>query len=349
MSRFESSVVSRCVRGMAAIGLCALAFLPSGQAGADDWNARGVRIIVPVAPGGGQDTQVRAIQPYFAKALGVPVIVENIPGGQMAVGVTVASKRAPDCTTLLYSPMPLLMILEMTQPDATFKYDDFFPVAAHGAEPYAILVRNDAPWKTFADFIKDVKANPPKHFRIGSVSYADTNIVQLIEMEEQLGVNFNIVLYPGGAQGRQSLVSGETHFAYTVLFAAQPIRSQTRVIGYWVDKTVQSEAQLKHLMDGSTPIEEQVNVKLKAAGTVYAVFVPKGCRATHPDRYQTLVNAFVKAANDPEYLDKMKTAGLLESLAVMPGDKYDEIARAQRPDLTGLVERIVKPAMAGRR
>lgn len=335
-------------RGVVPVALAlVLGIAPAGAA--DDWKAKGVRVIVPVAPGGGQDTQVRTLQPFFAKTLGVPVVVENIPGGQMAVGVTVASKRPPDCTTLLYSPMPLLMILEMTQADASFKYDNFFPVAAHGADPYAILVRKDAPWKTFAEFIQDVKSKPPKHFRIGSVSYADTNIVQLIEMEEQLGVSFNIVLYPGGAQGRQSLVAGETNFAYTVLFAAQPIRDQTRLIGYWIDKTVQSDAQLKHLMEGARPIEEQVDVKLRAPGTVYAIFVPRGCRDQHPDRYKNLVDSFIKATEDPEYRAKLKQAGLLESLAVMPGEKYDAIARSQRPDLVKLVDRIIKPAMAGRR
>ena len=55
-----------------------------------------IKIVVPMAPGGGADLFARILQDYLAKELGVPVLVENRAGASGMVGATVVLKAKPD-------------------------------------------------------------------------------------------------------------------------------------------------------------------------------------------------------------------------------------------------------------
>src|SRR5436309_15036320 len=76
------------MRTMTALAVLAAALSATGPSGsahaqtqAKDWPAKPIRVVVPVVPGGATDAIVRLLQEPIAKALGVPVIVENKPGG----------------------------------------------------------------------------------------------------------------------------------------------------------------------------------------------------------------------------------------------------------------------------
>ena len=67
---------------------------------ADAWPSKTLRIIVPVAPGGGADSSARVLAEVLAPQLGQSVIVENKPGAGSAIGV-MAAKQSRDGHTLL--------------------------------------------------------------------------------------------------------------------------------------------------------------------------------------------------------------------------------------------------------
>ena len=75
--------------------------MTAGAAQAQTFPTHLVRIIVPFAAGGLNDTAARLIQPYLEKALGQTVIVENRPAASGIVGTEVVARAAPDGHTLL--------------------------------------------------------------------------------------------------------------------------------------------------------------------------------------------------------------------------------------------------------
>ena len=81
-----------------AVGLLAgLSF----SAAAQEFPQRPIRLILGVAPGGGQETIIRGMSPKLLKTLGVNLIVDNRPGGSGAIAVEIARQATPDGYTLL--------------------------------------------------------------------------------------------------------------------------------------------------------------------------------------------------------------------------------------------------------
>jgi tripartite-type tricarboxylate transporter receptor subunit TctC len=72
----------------------------SGAAGAQDYPARPVRIVFPLAAGGGGDVFTRALADELQKAWHQPVVVENRPGGGQNIGARACVEAAPDGYTL---------------------------------------------------------------------------------------------------------------------------------------------------------------------------------------------------------------------------------------------------------
>ena len=70
-------------------------------AAAQEYASKPVRMVVPYAPGGGTDVLSRAIGERLQGALGQPVLIENRPGANGAIGSELVAKSAPDGYTLV--------------------------------------------------------------------------------------------------------------------------------------------------------------------------------------------------------------------------------------------------------
>src|SRR5687768_14445694 len=69
--------------------------------------SRPIRLVVPVAAGGGIDTAFRAIAPAWGERLGQQVVIENKPGGGQVLGSDQVAKAKPDGYTLLAAGVPI--------------------------------------------------------------------------------------------------------------------------------------------------------------------------------------------------------------------------------------------------
>ena len=77
------------------------ALLPVAQAQAQSYPAKALRIVVAYAPGGSNDISARAVGQKLTELWGVPVIIDNRPGGGTVIGTELVAKSPPDGYTLL--------------------------------------------------------------------------------------------------------------------------------------------------------------------------------------------------------------------------------------------------------
>ena len=86
------------------VALAMLAGLPLAHAaGAVEYPANPVRIIIPYPPGGAGDLVARYVAARLTEKWGKAVVVENRPGGGTVIGATAVAQAAPDGYTLLYT------------------------------------------------------------------------------------------------------------------------------------------------------------------------------------------------------------------------------------------------------
>jgi tripartite-type tricarboxylate transporter receptor subunit TctC len=158
----------RLARRAVAVGaIAAAAGLSSGLAGSPAWaqtpnpNAgKPLRVILPVGPGSGVDTIIRAAGPALSKSLGQPVVIENLTGAGGIIGTTAITKAAPDGLTIgvvsnnhvvnpsVYKKLPFDAINDIT------------PISIVGETPFVLVVNPALPVKNAKELAEHLKARP---------------------------------------------------------------------------------------------------------------------------------------------------------------------------------------------
>lgn len=122
---------------------------------------RSITLICPWAVGGGTDRVSRFWADALQKELGKPVTVVNRTGGSGAVGHSAGAHARPDGYTLTTITFELCTMHRMGIPAAP-TFDDYACLLQINADPAAIIVRNDAPWKSIGDFLEAIRADQGK-------------------------------------------------------------------------------------------------------------------------------------------------------------------------------------------
>ena len=154
-----NSVNTFVLRTLAIIGVS----LASLSASAQSYPSRPITFVVPYGPGGSTDPVARQYAMQLQKALGVEVNIENKPGGSGTIGTGMVVRSKPDGYTLGLATNSILAYQPLVNSSLVFKTpDQYQPIAKLGEMPVILVVRADAPWKTFAEFLQHVKDNPGK-------------------------------------------------------------------------------------------------------------------------------------------------------------------------------------------
>lgn len=124
------------------------------------WPERPITMIVPWGAGGGTDATARIIAAQLEKELGQPVNVVNRTGGNGVVGHSAIAKAKPDGYTLGMLTVEIAMMKR--QGLTNLSPADYTPLALMNVDPAGVSVSADSPYKTMAELVAAIKANPGK-------------------------------------------------------------------------------------------------------------------------------------------------------------------------------------------
>jgi tripartite-type tricarboxylate transporter receptor subunit TctC len=182
------------------------------QAMAADFPTKPVTLICPWPPGGAVDTFFRVYAESTKKYLGQPVIIENKPGGAGTVGpAAMAATAKPDGYTVAQISVTLFRYQHMMKVD----YDslkDFTYILGLSGYTFGVVVKSDAPWKTFDELIAYAKDNPGK-ITYGSPGAGTTQNITMERISKDRGIKWIHVPMKGTGENMPALLGGHINVA----------------------------------------------------------------------------------------------------------------------------------------
>lgn len=263
-----------------------------GPATAQAYPERAVELVVPFSPGGGTDAVARAFAEAMRKHLPQPVLVVNKPGASGGIGLGEVANAKPDGYKLAMGSVEIAMLKHMNV--AKFTVDDFAPVAMLNAEPAAISVRADAPWRTVEEFLAAAKGKPGE-VRVGNSGTGAIWHMAAESLGEKTGIKFLHAPYAGAAPAITDLLGGHIE-AITV----SPAEVAQHVAGGKIRLlAVMSPQRYPRFADVPTLKEKGIDVQI---ATWRGIVAP---RATPPAVLETLRAASAKAAQEPAFRETL--------------------------------------------
>ena len=189
---------------------------------AQDYPVKPIRLVVPFAPGGGNDTVARAMAQQLTVALGQPVVVDNKAGAGGVVGADLAAKAAPDGYTLFLGGVGSLAVNPHVM--AKLPYDpfkDFAPIVLLASAPSVVAVNTSQPFKTIQEMTAYAKANPNK-LNYASNGNGSSAHVATVLYETMAGVDMAHIPYKGLAPAMTDLLSGQVQLMFSSMVAIVP-------------------------------------------------------------------------------------------------------------------------------
>jgi tripartite-type tricarboxylate transporter receptor subunit TctC len=206
--------------------LIALAIGASVPARAQDvdgsaYPTRPIRIVVPFPPGGPTDILSRIVAKEMTASWGQPVMIENRPGADTAIGAEVVAKADPDGYTLLAAMDSTMVLNPLVKKELPYDpFRDFEPISL-GAKNISIMeVREDSSAQTVHDLLSTLKARPGKlNFGAGTVN----GRLAALLFAKLTGTSFAIIPYKGSADTVEGLLTGSVDFSVDGIASSLPL------------------------------------------------------------------------------------------------------------------------------
>lgn len=301
-----------------------VAVAATGQAQAQSWPTKTVRIIVPFGAGT-TDVVARVLGKLVSEATGQPVIVDNKIGAGGSIGAAEVARSAPDGHTLLLATASTHAVAPHL---AKLPYDtvaDFTPIAHLGDTELVILQSPTMSAKTVPELIELARSKP------GSIAYASNGVgtighLALEYFSSQAGVTLNHIPYKGSGLAIPDLSADRIQLSTDVPATGIPHINAGRVRGLAV-----TSLQRSPLMPNVPAVAE--SLPSFEAITWFGLYGPKGMS---PELTQRIHDAFVQAMKTPETVERYKQMGVSPGL----GSPDDFAAKAARD--SALWAKVVK-------
>lgn len=167
---------------------------------------RPIRIIVPIAPGGGTDVFARLLAELVGTQLGQPIVVENRPGASSTIGTQLVAESRPDGTTLLFTANSPLTAAPHVM---TIRYavDQLEPLFVVGHVGFTLCVRQDSPIRDANALLAAMRAAPGR-FTYGTDGVGGNMHLAAERVFRRLGVEATMVPFQGAAQTLTAFTGG---------------------------------------------------------------------------------------------------------------------------------------------
>ena len=295
------------------------------SAGAQDYPTRPIKVIIPLAAGGGGDVFTRVLADELQKALRQPVVVENRPGGTLNIGTRACVESPPDGYTICVLSSEPVVYNPFLFKSLPFDPDkDFAPISNLFFNTLALVANNSLKVRTIPDLVALAKARP------GTLSYGTFSfpLAHFMEkLKKETGADIVRVPFRSGSEVVTAVLSRSTPVAILALSNMVPQLQSGHITGL----VVMSRARSPLFPDVPTLAEARNGESYPS--TWFGLFAPAG---TPKPIIARLASEVARIVEEPDFRRRM-----FIDRAVEPADaRLDDFARFIREERK-VAERIV--------
>jgi tripartite-type tricarboxylate transporter receptor subunit TctC len=271
---------------------CALALF-AGLAQAQQFPTRPVTLIVPWPAGGSTDIGMRALASATEKHLGQPIVIENKPGAGGTIGpANMAAGAKPDGYTVSQLPITVFRMpfIQKTTFDPT---KDFTYIVHITGYTFGVVVKADAPWKTFDELIDYARANPGK-INYGTPGAGTSLHITMEQIAKLKGIRWTHVPFKGVAESMNALLGGHIDVVSdSTGWAGAVDGGQARLLVTWGAGRTRNWPNVPNLKESGIDM---------VSNSPFGIGGPKGM---DPAVVKVLHDAFKKGMEEQSYKDSM--------------------------------------------
>ena len=297
----------------AIIAYALVASLGGAYAQSGDYPNKPIRIIVPFAPGAGNDLLGRLTAENLTPRIGQTVYVENKPGAGSLIGVDLVAKAPADGYTLLWAASDGLSILPAIKAKMPYTVPNDFSFITRMAElPFAIVVSNNLPVNTMAEMLAYAKANPGQ-LRYGTSGIGGGPHMGSLLIEKVAGVQMTHVAYRGVGPAVNDLLGGHIDMALVTPPTIKAHADDKKV------KVIATTGTTRHPLFPDVPTLTELGMKDATVVIWYGIMAPAGLPAPVLARLSKEIGEVVK---DPAVNKRLDTLGY--QISPLPGDGFKD-------------------------
>ncbi len=280
-------------RGVVAALLCVS--LSASHVHAQTYPTRPVTMVVPLAPGGSTDVIGRLVGESMAKALGQPIVVENVSGAGGSTGVIRVARSTPDGYTFMIGQWGTNVATGAIYNMPIDLLTDLQPIGLIATQPFLVVARKSMEAANLKELLAWLKANPQKatqgHAGVGSPGHVSGMFLQ-----KATGLTWAMVAYRSAGPALQDVITGNIDIALDT-----PATSKAHVeAGTIKAYAVTSKARIPAFPD--LPTVEEAGVPGFTFSFWHALWAPKGIPVEPVNK---LSGALKAALNDPALRAKL--------------------------------------------
>lgn len=306
-----------------------LLLLLAGNAVAQPYPSKPIKLIVPFPPGGNTDIVGRLMAQKLTDGLGQQVFVENRGGAGGTIGAEAAAKSSPDGYTIFFSTTGTLAAAPAMQPN--LRYDPiqgFAPISTLANAPVVIIIPSSTPANSLRELIDLMKAKP------GALKYGSAGTGHFVHIAGEMfkaaaGVDLLHVPYKGVAPALVDLLGGRIDVMFDAFAQYDPHLQSGKLRALAVAHT----KRLGRLP--AVPTAAEAGLPGYTAASWFGLAAPAGTPAEAVNRLNAEVQ---KALANAEVLETMAKLGL-----EVAGGSSQQYAAMIRDDLAKWRE-VVKAA-----
>lgn len=293
-----------------------------------DFPTRPIRILAPIAPGGGLDTISRIGAQTINEKWGQSAIVDNRPGGGTLIAMDLAAKAAPDGYTL-YSGTNSMMLLSVT---GRAKYDirkTFDPIVLMTTQWYVLVVNPGLPIKSVKELVAYTKAKPDA-LSYGSPGIGTNGHLSMEWFNGETGASMVHVPYKGAGPAMLDIIGGQIQlmFTSTVSAAAHMKSGRLRAIAITSPKRHGALPDIPTVAESGVPGFRQANN--------YSLYAPAGTPKAIVDGLNQIVSDGLRT---PEAIRRLAAEGT-EPAERMSPDEFRRMIAEEYVQIERLLKRI---------